>query len=125
MAVLLAGGEIKFVQQKMLLPFYDVFDEQRYFEPALRQELTLIDGQPVAITVCEDAWNDKGFWPRQMYAVDPVDELMRQWDEQPLEVATKPRIILNISSSPYWRGKPVVREKMLAAIAERHNRAVM
>jgi len=124
-AVLLAHGRISFVQQKMLLPFYDVFDEQRYFEPALRQDLTVVNGQPVAITICEDAWNDKGFWPRQMYAVDPVDELMRRWEEQPVEVATQPRIILNISSSPYWQGKPAVREKMLAAIAERHNAMVV
>ncbi len=65
------------MQQKMLLPFYDVFDEQRYFEAATEQTLTCVDGQPLAITICEDAWNDKGFWPRQMYPVDPVEGLMR------------------------------------------------
>ncbi len=92
------------MQQKMLLPFYDVFDEQRYFEPALEQELTCVDDQPVAITICEDAWNDKGFWPRPMYQVDPVDELMREWKQQPVEVTGKQRIILNISASPFWRG---------------------
>ncbi len=119
-AVLLAGGKVSFVQQKMLLPFYDVFDEQRYFEPASRQMLTVVDGQPLAITICEDAWNDKAFWPRQMYAVDPVEELMRQWGTQPVELAGKQRIILNISASPFWLGKPEVREKMLAALAERH-----
>ncbi len=123
-AVLLAGGKTTFVQQKMLLPFYDVFDEQRYFEPALQQTLVVVDGQPLAITVCEDAWNDKGFWPRQMYAVDPVDELMRQWGEQSAELAAKPRVILNISASPYWLGKPAVREKMLAAIAKHHGAVV-
>ena len=52
------------MQQKMLLPFYDVFDEQRYFEPAAEQSLVLVKGKPVAITICEDAWNDKMFWPR-------------------------------------------------------------
>ena len=66
-AALLAGGRIRFEQQKMLLPFYDVFDEQRYFEPAAQQALTCVGGEPLAITVCEDAWNDKGFWPRPMY----------------------------------------------------------
>jgi NAD+ synthase (glutamine-hydrolysing) len=119
-AVLLEKGEIRFVQQKMLLPFYDVFDEQRYFEPGVSQSLVVLDGQPLAITICEDAWNDKGFWPRQLYTVDPVDELMRQWDSQSPELAAKPRIILNISASPFWRDKPAVRERMLAAIAMRH-----
>jgi NAD+ synthase (glutamine-hydrolysing) len=119
-AVLLAGGKVRFVQQKMLLPFYDVFDEQRYFEPAASQALTLVDGQPLAITICEDAWNDKGFWPRQMYPVDPVDELMGKWEPQPAGESTKPRIILNISASPFWQHKPLVRQKMLSALARRH-----
>jgi NAD+ synthase (glutamine-hydrolysing) len=119
-AVLLSGGKVSFVQQKMLLPFYDVFDEQRYFEPAAQQALTCVDGEPLAITVCEDAWNDKGFWPRQLYRVDPVENLMRQWESQSKEVAGRQRIIVNISASPYWQGKPQVRQKMLAALAERH-----
>jgi NAD+ synthase (glutamine-hydrolysing) len=124
-AVLLAGGERRFVQQKMLLPFYDVFDEQRYFEPALEQELTCVDGQPLAITICEDAWNDKGFWPRPMYQVDPVDELMREWKQQPVEDTGKQRIILNISASPFWRGKRLVRRRMLEALARRHGAFVV
>jgi NAD+ synthase (glutamine-hydrolysing) len=124
-AVLLTGGQVSFVQQKMLLPFYDVFDEQRYFEPAARQGLTVVDGQPLAITICEDAWNDKAFWPRQMYPVDPVEELMRQWTVQPTGLVEKQRIILNISASPYWQGKPEVRQKMLAALAERHGAFVV
>jgi NAD+ synthase (glutamine-hydrolysing) len=118
-AVLLSGGKVSFVQQKMLLPFYDVFDEQRYFEPAAQQSLTCVGGELLAITVCEDAWNDKGFWPRQLYRVDPVENLMKQWESQS-EVAGRQRIILNISASPYWQGKPQVRQKMLAALAERH-----
>jgi NAD+ synthase (glutamine-hydrolysing) len=119
-AVLLSGGKVSFVQQKMLLPFYDVFDEQRYFEPAAQQSLTCVGGELLAITVCEDAWNDKGFWPRQLYRVDPVENLMKQWESQSKEVAGRQRIILNISASPYWQGKPQVRQKMLAALAERH-----
>jgi NAD+ synthase (glutamine-hydrolysing) len=118
-AVLLAGGKVRFVQQKMLLPFYDVFDEQRYFEPAAQQVLTQIDGQELAVTICEDAWNDKGFWPRQLYSVDPVDELMRQWGG-----GSQRRVILNISASPYWQGKRVVRRNMLAALAKRHGAVV-
>ena len=119
-AALLSGGKVSFVQQKMLLPFYDVFDEQRYFEPAANQTLTFVAGEPLAITVCEDAWNDKSFWPRPIYKVDPVEVLMREWDAQPKELAGRQRIILNISASPYWQGKPEVRQRMLAALAERH-----
>jgi NAD+ synthase (glutamine-hydrolysing) len=119
-AALLRAGEVSFVQQKMLLPFYDVFDEQRYFEPAGEQVLTTFDGQPLAITICEDAWNDKGFWPRPMYQVDPVEALMLNWGEQTESLGEHPRIILNISASPYWQGKPQVRQKMLTALAERH-----
>jgi NAD+ synthase (glutamine-hydrolysing) len=123
-AALLAGGRVSFEQQKMLLPFYDVFDEQRYFEPAAQQGLTCSGGEPLAITVCEDAWNDKGFWPRPMYKVDPVEALMEQWKGQPKELEGKQRIILNISASPYWQGKPQVREKMLAALAVKHGASV-
>jgi len=121
-AALLCCGRTSFVQQKMLLPFYDVFDEQRYFEPAGQQQLIEVGGQPLAITVCEDAWNDKDFWPRQLYRVDPVESLMEKWQTEKMNGQ---RIILNISSSPYWHGKVQVREKMLAALAERHNAHVL
>jgi NAD+ synthase (glutamine-hydrolysing) len=124
-AALLCNGRVSFVQQKMLLPFYDVFDEQRYFEPATRQSLATLDGQPLALTICEDAWNDKGFWPRRYYPVDPVDELMRQWATLPGPIARHPRLILNISASPYWRGKRELRARMLSAIARRHSAFVV
>ena len=124
-AALLSGGRVNFLQQKMLLPFYDVFDEQRYFEPAAQQSLTLLNGQPLAITVCEDAWNDKDFWPRQLYPVDPVDDLMRQWATLPDPIARHPRLILNISASPYCCGKRELRRNMLAAIARRHRAFVV
>ncbi len=124
-AVLLDEGRVSFVQQKMLLPFYDVFDEQRYFEAGTEQKLTCVGGQPLAITICEDAWNDKGFWPRQMYPVDPIEGLMSQWETRKTELAGRQRIILNISASPYWLGKPRVRQSMLAAIAVRHGAYVV
>jgi len=120
-AALMEGGRVSFIQQKMLLPFYDVFDEQRYFEPATEQALVCVGGEPLAITICEDAWNDKGFWPRQMYAVDPIEKLMGRWESQTKELAGQQRVILNISASPYWQGKPQVRQKMLAALARRHH----
>src|ERR1017187_6484916 len=120
-AALLSGGKVSFLQQKMLLPFYDVFDEQRYFEPASQQSLTTVNSEPLAITICEDAWNDKGFWPRRLYAVDPVDDLMRQWATLPDPLAVHPRLILNISASPFWCGKRELRRDMLAALARRHS----
>jgi NAD+ synthase (glutamine-hydrolysing) len=118
-AVLMEDGAIQFVQQKMLLPFYDVFDEQRYFEPTVQQSLAVVKGRPVAITVCEDAWNDKMFWPRQMYPIDPIEELMRQWAMLPQPLSGH-RLILNISASPFWHSKIEVRERMIGALAKRH-----
>ena len=123
-AALLEDGEVKFVQQKMLLPFYDVFDEQRYFEPAKHQALTVVKGRAVAITICEDAWNDKMFWPRQMYPVDPIAELMKQWGALPQPLSGH-RLILNISASPFWHGKLEVRQRMIGALAKRHHATVV
>ncbi len=127
-AVLIERGEETAVQGKTLLPFYDVFDEQRYFEPATEQHLASISTPqgkvPIAISVCEDAWNDKGFWPRRMYAIDPIERLMEQWDAQPEDLRRQPRIIVNISASPYWQGKREVRQQMLGALARRHGAVV-
>ena len=114
-AVLCDGGKVLLVQQKMLLPFYDVFDEQRYFEPARSQSLVSLRGETLAITICEDAWNDKQFWPDRFYPDDPVEKLMA---ERTLGAA--PQVILNLSASPYWQGKQAVRHDMLAALARRH-----
>jgi NAD+ synthetase len=108
-AVLLDGGQILLEQHKRLLPFYDVFDEQRYFATSRPQQVVELDGVRLAITICEDAWNDKNFWPRRLYAIDPVEDLMRQ----------KPSVLINLSSSPFWHGKRAVRREMLAAIARR------
>ena len=108
-AVLLDGGKLLLEQHKRLLPFYDVFDEQRYFDAARSQQVVELDGTRLAVTICEDAWNDKNFWPRRLYAVDPMEELMRQ----------HPDVHINLSSSPFWHGKRAVRRRMLAAIARR------
>jgi NAD+ synthase (glutamine-hydrolysing) len=109
-AMLLRNGRVDFIQSKMLLPYYDVFDEQRYFAPAAKQVLYEMAGERIAITICEDAWNDKSFWPQRLYPVDPVENLMHQG-------AT---LIVNLSASPYYRGKREMRRAMLAAIARRH-----
>jgi NAD+ synthase (glutamine-hydrolysing) len=115
-AALCYDGTIKFVQTKMLLPFYDVFDEQRYFQPASSQSLCAFQDEVLAITICEDAWNDKGFWPDRLYENDPVERLMNC----SLPDARKPTVMLNLSASPYWEGKQALRRRMVGAVAKRH-----
>ena len=78
LATVIARGAVQFQQQKMLLPTYDVFDDARYFLPAEKQDLVTLAGSPVALTICEDAWNDKQYWERRLYRRDPVDELARR-----------------------------------------------
>jgi predicted amidohydrolase len=65
-AALLRDGRIEFIQSKMLLPTYDVFDEMRNFAPAKSQQLFGFCGKQMALTICEDAWNDKRFWNRRL-----------------------------------------------------------
>ena len=108
-AVLLDGGRLLLEQHKRLLPFYDVFDEQRYFSASRPQQVVELDRVRLAITICEDAWNDKNFWPRRLYKSDPMEELMLQHQD----------VHINLSSSPFWHGKREIRRKMLAAIARR------
>jgi len=107
-AALLLDGRIKFVQSKMLLPTYDVFDEMRNFAPARSQVLFPFCGKQMALTICEDAWNDKHFWNRQLYSVDPVESLVRAGGN----------FVLNISASPFWARKRELRRDMLATIAK-------
>jgi len=106
-AALLREGRIEFIQSKMLLPTYDVFDEMRNFAPAKSQQLFNLCGKQMALTICEDAWNDKRFWNRRLYGVDPVEELVRAGGN----------LVLNISASPFWLGKRELRRDMLASIA--------
>jgi len=108
-AVLLDCGHVLLEQQKRLLPFYDVFDEQRYFLPSAKQQVVELDNLRIAISICEDAWNDKNFWPRRLYSFDPLEELMRQ----------NPAIHINLSSSPFWHSKRMLRRQMLASISNR------
>ncbi len=114
-AALLRDGAVAFVQSKRLLPTYDVFDEMRNFAPADSQQLLSLCEKKVALTICEDAWNDKTFWNRRLYTVDPVEELMHAGGE----------MVLNISASPFHLGKHELRRQMLAAIARRHRAPVV
>ena len=108
-------GKIEFVQSKMLLPTYDVFDEARNFAPAREQSLLPFCGRQMALTICEDAWNDKQFWNRRLYRVDPVEQLMRAGGN----------FVVNISASPFWVGKRELRRKMLQAIAREYKAPVV
>ena len=106
-AALLQDGQVAFVQSKMLLPTYDVFDEARNFAPAAQQALVPFCGKQMALTICEDAWNDKHFWNRRLYSFDPVEAL----------IGKGANFVLNISASPYWMDKRNFRREMLASIA--------
>jgi NAD+ synthase (glutamine-hydrolysing) len=106
-AAFLQDGRQVFLQSKMLLPTYDVFDEMRNFAPAHNQELFNFCGNRMALTICEDAWNDKHFWHKRMYGFDPVEALVRAGGN----------FVLNISASPFWLGKRELRRDMLATIA--------
>ena len=109
-AALLMEGKVAFTQSKMLLPTYDVFDEMRNFAPAKSQELFSFCGNRMALTICEDAWNDKRFWDKRLYTVDPVESLIHAGGN----------FVLNISASPFWIGKRELRRDMLASIARQH-----
>ena len=109
-AALLIDGKIAFIQSKMLLPTYDVFDEMRNFAPAKAQELFSFCGNRMALTICEDAWNDKQFWLKRLYTIDPVESLIKAGGN----------FVLNISASPFWIGKRELRRDMLASIARQH-----
>ncbi|HXY77862.1 MAG TPA: NAD+ synthase [Candidatus Acidoferrales bacterium] len=109
-AAWMMDGKIAFIQSKMLLPTYDVFDEMRNFAPAKSQQLFSFCGKRMALTICEDAWNDKQFWRKRMYAADPVAALIEAGGN----------FLLNISGSPFWIGKRELRRDMLAAIARQH-----
>jgi NAD+ synthase/NAD+ synthase (glutamine-hydrolysing) len=109
-AALLKDGRTAFLQSKMLLPTYDVFDEMRNFAPAKSQLLFPFCGKQMALTICEDAWNGKHFWNKRLYTFDPVEAL----------VSAGGNFVLNISASPFWLGKRELRRNMLASIARSH-----
>lgn len=106
-ACVLSRGQQIFRQQKMLLPTYDVFDEARYFESADHQQLWTWKGHKIALTICEDAWNDKQYWSRQLYERDPVEELASAGAE----------VLISINASPYHMGKRALRREIFATTA--------
>jgi NAD+ synthase (glutamine-hydrolysing) len=110
-AAWLEGGKVVVDYAKILLPFYDVFDESRYFEPGPCVSVHEFGKYRIGITICEDIWNDKHFWAKRLYTRDPVEEC----------VAAGANLLLNIASSPYNTEKIQLRFNMLKAIAaEQH-----
>jgi len=114
-AAVLRHGKVIYEQAKVLLPTYDVFDEQRNFEPGRRLKPFRAGDTRVGLTICEDCWNDKYFWKQRLYERDPVEEIIR----------AKPGVLVNIAASPYAFGKRAFRLKMLGAIARRHKVPVL
>jgi NAD+ synthase (glutamine-hydrolysing) len=114
-AVLLRGGHIGPRFRKGLLPTYDVFDEDRYFEPFRGPQVLTIGDRRLGISICEDVWNDRDFWKRRRYHFDPIQELL----------AAGADAIVNLSASPFSVGKPHLRDKMLGSMAAKHERPVL
>lgn len=110
----LEGGTIRQTFRKTLLPTYDVFDEARYFEPASadaeENNILTFQDKKFAVTICEDAWNDKDFWENQTYGRDPLEAV----------AILGPDVILNISASPFSLGKQNLRQRMLGAVAAKY-----
>ena len=110
-ALLVRGGRTEQRFRKALLPTYDVFDEDRYFEPFLEPQLLALGNRQLGISVCEDVWNDRDFWKRRRYHHDPIEEL----------VGAGAQAIVNLSASPFSVGKYRVREEMLGSLARKHH----
>jgi NAD+ synthase/NAD+ synthase (glutamine-hydrolysing) len=109
-AVLLKDGAAGPAFHKTLLPTYDVFDEDRYFEPAAGPQILDLNGRLLGISICEDVWNDRDFWSRRRYHQDPIEVLERAGAEA----------IVNLSASPFTAGKQRLREDMLGHLARKH-----
>jgi NAD+ synthase/NAD+ synthase (glutamine-hydrolysing) len=109
-AALVQGGRVAQHFRKALLPTYDVFDEDRYFEPFHGPQLLDIAGRRVGISICEDIWNDRDYWKRRRYHHDPIEELVRAGAD----------LVINLSASPFTAGKHRRREQMLSSMAEKH-----
>jgi NAD+ synthetase len=112
---LLLEGKVAASRAKSLLPTYDVFDEDRYFEPAIENAPVEYNGHSLGLTICEDVWNDDAFWKNCRYEADPVESLVQQGAQ----------IIINVSASPWSLGKERMRREMLANLAAKTNRPVV
>ena len=108
-AALLQRGQPIRRFHKSRLPTYDVFDEDRYFEPAREVAPVEISGTSFGVTICVDIWTEK-YLPRRLYGTTPIESLVA-WGAQ---------AILNLSASPFALGKAPRRAEMLSAVARSH-----
>jgi NAD+ synthase (glutamine-hydrolysing) len=106
-AALLHEGRIIATRSKTLLPTYDVFDEDRYFEPAAANEPVPFQGRRLGLTICEDVWNDEDYWDERRYRQNPAADLARLGSD----------LLLNCSASPWHLGKTHTRADMLSQMA--------
>lgn len=109
-AVLIYRGRVVFKQHKQLLPTYDVFDEERYFDSATESDVVTFKDESLGISICEDAWNDPALWRKPIYRRDPVSEL----------AAKGATLMVNISASPYHVGKEKIRRRLIENHAAKH-----
>jgi len=100
---------------KTLLPSYDVFDESRYFQPGRSNPVINFGGKRLGITICEDIWNDKDFFPERLYPTDPVETLARKGID----------ILINISGSPFYLGKKNLRFEIITNLAKKYQVPVL
>jgi NAD+ synthase (glutamine-hydrolysing) len=114
-AALLCDGRIQQIFPKRLLPTYDVFDEDRYFEPGHQANHFELDGIHIGVTICEDLWNDEGFWGKRNYVDNPIADL----------VQANVDVTVNLSASPYTVGKQRLREAMLHHSAVHYQQPVI
>jgi NAD+ synthase/NAD+ synthase (glutamine-hydrolysing) len=114
-AVLLRDGRVDQRFRKGLLPTYDVFDEDRYFEPFKGPQVLTLGDRRLGISICEDVWNDRDFWKRRRYHFDPIQELAGAGVDA----------IVNLSASPFAIGKPHLRDEMLSRMASKYHRPVV
>ncbi|MGB7444970.1 MAG: NAD+ synthase [Coleofasciculaceae cyanobacterium] len=118
---LLEKGRVQQTFHKRLLPTYDVFDENRYFEPGLESNsfsLTLdelTEKITIGVTICEDMWNDEEFWGKRNYQVNPIEDVAKQGVD----------LIVNLSASPYSAGKQQLREAMLLHSTKRYQKPIL
>ncbi|MBR8838131.1 MAG: NAD+ synthase [Stigonema ocellatum SAG 48.90 = DSM 106950] len=112
---LLEQGSVQRVFHKRLLPTYDVFDENRYFEPGLQANYFTLDNLNIGVTICEDLWNDEEFWGKRSYTTNPIADLAILGVD----------LTLNLSASPYTVSKQRFRETMLKHSAVRFRQPII
>lgn len=112
---LLHNGRVEQLFHKRLLPTYDVFDDDRYFEPGSESSHFTLEGVRVGVTICEDLWNDENFWGKRNYVIDPLAELADQGVD----------LIVNLSGSPYSVSKQQLREAMLRQATQTYGQPIL